>query len=472
MKGIKKKSLFTKLMATYVVIIIIAYSVSAIILSVWFYNYYYNQRKDALLREEANLNRIVDDYLTQKTDAEKFKFELLVIDRLLDARILVVDNFGYVISYSGQGLDKMIGKQITSEEFDEIREGRIVVKKGNFKNMFSSPMLTVGMPVVVHDQVQGAVFLHSPLDEIKSAVKQAYIVVWLSAALAIMFSIFVIYIFSDRILIRPLEKINNTAKSIAKGEFDKRVQVNSDDEIGDLAVSFNYMADSLKNLENMRKNFIANISHELRSPLTSINGFISGMIDGTIPQEKWVYYLHIVSDEIQRLTRLINDLLDLARLESGEFSLKIDKFDINELIRERVIKFEDRINKKNINMDVILIEDKVMVMGDRDRIDQVITNLLDNAIKFVPEMGHVYIKAEIKNDRVFVSVFNDGDPIPKDEIKYIWDRFHKVDKARCKGGGTGLGLSIARQIINQHNQTIWVESGDFGTKFTFTLLLA
>ncbi|HAZ37601.1 MAG TPA: two-component sensor histidine kinase, partial [Clostridiaceae bacterium] len=369
MKVIKKKSLFTKLMATYVVIIIIAYSVSAVILSVWFYNYYYNQRKDALLREEANLNRIVGDYMTQKTDPEKFKFELLVIDRLLDARVLVVDNFGYVISYSGQGLDKMIGKQITSEEFDEIREGRIVVKKGNFKNMFSSPMLTVGMPVVIHDQVQGAVFLHSPLDEIKNAVKQAYIVVWVSAALAILFSIFVIYIFSDRILIRPLENINTTAKSIAKGEFDKRVQVNSDDEIGDLATSFNYMADSLKNLENMRKNFIANISHELRSPLTSINGFIMGMIDGTIPQEKWTYYLNIVHDEIQRLTRLINDLLDLSRLESGEFSLQIDKFDINELIRERVIKFEDKINKKNINMDVILIEDKVMVIGDRDRID-------------------------------------------------------------------------------------------------------
>ncbi|WDU83186.1 HAMP domain-containing sensor histidine kinase [Caloramator sp. Dgby_cultured_2] len=157
-------------------------------------------------------------------------------------------------------------------------------------------------------------------------------------------------------MIRPLSKINDTAKAISKGEFDKRVDIDSEDEIGKLANSFNYMADTLKNLENMRRNFIADVSHELRSPMTSINGFISGMLDGTIPMEKWTKYLEIVHDEIKRLIRLINDLLDLASLESGEFSLKIGIFDINELIRQRIIKFEDKINKKKINVNVYLIE--------------------------------------------------------------------------------------------------------------------
>jgi signal transduction histidine kinase len=203
--------------------------------------------------------------------------------------------------------------------------------------------------------------------------------------------------------------------------------------------------------------------------MTSINGFIVGMLDGTIPQEKWPYYIDIVHGEIKRLIRLINDLLDLGRLESGEFSLRIENFDINELIRERVIKFEDRIEKKEIEMDVTLVGSRLKVKGDRDRIDQVITNLLDNAIKFVPEGGEIKIRTEIRQDRVLVSVYNNGQGIPKEEIQYIWDRFHKVDKARTKGGGTGLGLSIARQIINQHNQNIWVESGGIGTKFIFTL---
>jgi signal transduction histidine kinase len=467
-----KKSLFTKLMSTYFLIIVISYTLVAIFLSTWFYNYYYEERKNALIREGVNLNSVVSDYIHKRVDKDDLMFRLSVIDRLLNARIWVVDNYGYVVGYSGSEMHDMAGKQLSYADIAEVRKGNITVKTGGFKEKFTSPMLTVGIPIFINDQVLFAVFLHSPLDEIKNAIERAMFVIWMAAFFAIIISAFIVYYFSDRILIKPLEKINETAKSISKGEFDRRVNINSNDEIGDLATSFNYMADSLKNLENMRKSFIANISHELRSPMTSINGFISGMIDGTIPQEKWNYYLNIVHDEIKRLIRLINDLLDLARLESTEFSLNMGVFDINELIGQRVIKFEERINKKSIDMDVVLLKSKIKVKGDRDRIDQVLTNLIDNAIKFVPEGGKIQIRTEIKENRILVSVYNNGPAIPKEEIKYIWERFHKVDKARSKGGGTGLGLSIARQIINQHHETIWVESGDWGTKFTFTLSIA
>ncbi|MCX7885449.1 MAG: cell wall metabolism sensor histidine kinase WalK [Caloramator sp.] len=467
-----KKSLFTKLITTYFIILVISYSLVAVFLSYWFYSYYKDQKAKELIREGVNLNSIVSNYVHGKADASKLKYELSVIDRLLNAKIWLIDNYGYIYGYSGDETDKITGKQITSVEIDEVRKRNIIVKTGSFRGMFSTPMLTVGMPIIIDDQVRSVVFLHSPLNEITNALKRVFFVIWMAAFFAILISAFIIYYFSDRILIKPLERINETAKLISKGEFDRRVNLISDDEIGDLAKSFNYMADSLENLEKMRRSFIANISHELRSPMTSINGFLSGIIDGTIPQEKTSYYLKIVHDEIKRLIRLINDLLDLARLESGEFSLSIGTFDINELIRQRIIKFEDRINKKKINVEVILIGNKLKVKGDRDRIDQVITNLVDNAIKFVPEKGIIEIKTEIKEDRLLVSVFNNGPAIPKDEIAYIWDRFHKVDKARSKGGGTGLGLSIARQIINQHKQTIWVESGNKGTKFTFTLSLS
>jgi signal transduction histidine kinase len=464
-----KKSLFTKLMTTYFIIIVISFSLVAVSLSGWFYNYYYEERKNALIREGVNLNAVVSDFIHKRASKDDLVFQISIIDRLLNARVWVVDNYGYLVAFSGNEMGNMSGQQLSYQEFEEVRRGNIIVKTGTFKERFTSPMLTVGIPIFVNDQVQFVVFLHSPLEEIRNALEKVYFVIWMAAFFAMVISTFIIYYVSDRILIRPLEKINQTAKLISKGELDKRVSLVSNDEIGDLAVSFNYMADTLKNLENMRKSFIANVSHELRSPMTSINGFITGMIDGTIPQEKWNYYLNIVHDEIKRLGRLINDLLDLARLESMEFSLNMDSFDINELIGSRVVKFEERINEKSIDMDVVLIKSKLKVKGDRDRIDQVLTNLIDNSIKFVPEGGKIQIKTQVKETRLLVSVYNNGPGIPKDEIKYIWERFHKVDKARSKGGGTGLGLSIARQIINQHNQTIWVESGDLGTTFIFTL---
>lgn len=464
-----KKSLFTKLMSTNFIVLVISYCLVAVFLSIWFNNYYYNQRIKALINEGKNLNQVVEEYINGEVDEDRLKFELSVIDRFLNARIWVVDRYGIVFGYSGDQDENIIGKQLTNVEIDEVRKGNIVINRGTFPERLSTPMLTVGIPIIINNQVQSGVFLHTSMDEINNTVNNVYFIIWMSAFFAIIISAIILYYFSNKILIKPLGRINLTAKAIASGEFDKRVSLVSDDEIGDLALSFNYMADSLQNLEKMRRDFISNVSHELRSPMTSINGFIVGMLDGTIPKEKWSYYIEIVHGETQRLIRLINDLLDLGRLESGEFSLRIGIFDINELIRERVIKFEDRIEKKEVDMDVTLVGSRLKVKGDRDRIDQVITNLLDNAIKFVPQNGEIKIKTEIKQDRVLVSVYNSGSGIPKDEIQYIWDRFHKVDKARTKGGGTGLGLSIARQIINQHNQNIWVESGEVGTKFIFTL---
>ncbi len=464
-----KKSLFTKLMSTNFYVLVISYCMVAVFLSFWFNNYYYNQRITALINEGKNLNQVVAGYINGTVDEERLKFELSVIDRYMGATIWVVDRYGVVFGYSGEEEDHVLGKQLTNVEIDEVRNGNIVINRGTFTERISSPKLTIGMPIIINNQVQSGVFLHTSMDEIKNTVDRVYFIIWISAFLAIIISAIILYYFSNRILIKPLGKINHTAKAIASGEFDKRVSLVSDDEIGDLALSFNYMADSLQNLEKMRRDFISNVSHELRSPMTSINGFIVGMLDGTIPQEKWPYYIDIVHGETKRLIRLINDLLDLGRLESGEFSLRIENFDINELIRERVIKFEDRIEKKEIEMDVTLVGSRLKVKGDKDRIDQVLTNLLDNAIKFVPQNGEIKIRTEIRQDRVLVSVFNNGPGIPKDEIQYIWDRFHKVDKARTTGGGTGLGLSIARQIINQHNQNIWVESGEIGTKFIFTL---
>lgn len=467
-----KKSIFSKLMVTYCIILAISYSLVAVFLSYWFYNNYYNQKRQSLISEGTNLSSIVSDYLQDNIESDQAAFVLDSVDRLIDARIWVLDKYGFVKMHSGDEADQIDNMQITGREFAIVSKGKIAVSRTAFSDIFGSRMLSVGVPVMENGQVIGSVFLHSSMEGVSNTLERVFFVIWTAAFFAIIMSAFIVYYFSDRIIIRPLEKINSTAKAISKGEFDSRVSLISDDEVGDLAKSFNYMADSLQNLENMRKSFIANVSHELRSPMTSVNGFIVGMLDGTIPQEKWHYYLDVVHGEIQRLIRLINNLLDLSSLESGKFSLKIGVFDINALIRERIIKFEEKINKKSINVDVIITEGKQNVVGDRDRIDQVLTNLIDNAIKFVPENGSLRISTELKDDKILVSVYNSGKGIPKEEIKYIWDRFHIGDKARTKGAGTGLGLAIARQIINQHKENIWVESSENGTVFTFTLTVS
>jgi signal transduction histidine kinase len=467
-----KKSIFSKLMVTYCIILVISYSLVAVFLSYWFYNNYYNQKRQSLISEGSNLSSMLSDYMQEDLENSQVVFKLDSIDRLIDARIWILDKYGFVKMHSGEEADQIEDMQITGREFAIVSRGKIVVSRTAFSNMFGSKMLSVGVPVMEDGQVVGSVFLHSSVKGISNTLERVFFVIWTAAFFAIIISAFIIYYFSDRIIIRPLEKINATAKAISKGEFDERVSLVSDDEVGDLAKSFNYMADSVQNLENMRKSFIANVSHELRSPMTSINGFIVGMQDGTIPQEKWPYYLDIVHGEIQRLIRLINNLLDLSSLESGKFSLNIGAFDINALIRERIIKFEDKINKKSINVDVIITEGKQNVVGDMDRIDQVLTNLIDNAIKFVPENGDLRIGTELKEDKLLVSVYNSGKGISQEDIKYIWDRFHMGDKARPKGAGTGLGLSIARQIINQHKENIWVESTENSTVFTFTIAVS
>jgi signal transduction histidine kinase len=402
---------------------------------------------------------------------EIFTNSLGDLDNLLNSRIWIVDVYYQVAGVSKPADSKMIGSQIIINEISSVLKNGIVVRKeGLFTDKFQTPMLTVMFPLEINNQIVGAAIMNTPVADIKSALDKIYMFIWLSALLAIILSTFIIYYFSQRILVKPLYEINKTARKISNGEFEKRVEISSKDEIGQLAESFNYMADALQNLENLRRDFIANISHELRSPITSIRGFIQGILDGTIPEDKRNHYLNIVLNESKRLTRLISDVLDLSRLESGEFSIGTSSFDLNELIRLTILRFENEIESKKLNVDVVLSGETLLVTADMDRIGQVISNLIDNAIKFTGEGGEIGISTKITGKKVIVSVRDTGAGIPEDELKLIWDRFHMVDKSRTTKRGTGLGLSIARQIIKQHGEEIWAESKEGeGSVFSFTL---
>jgi len=246
--------------------------------------------------------------------------------------------------------------------------------------------------------------------------------------------------------------------------------VESRDEVGLLAEAFNSMAEDLGRLEQTRREFVANVSHELRSPLTSIQGFLTGMQDGTVPEEDRERYLSIVVEETKRLNRLITELLDLSRIESGQTELHLTEFDLNERVARVLIRQESRITERNLDIQLDFESDTCRVRADADRIEQVLINLIDNAIKYGGEGCTVRVSTRRERDMVRVAVQDSGPGIAAEDLPCVFERFYKADKAHTTGNGTGLGLAIAKKIVEQHGQKITVKSAPGqGARFEFTL---
>jgi signal transduction histidine kinase len=468
-----KKGLFSKMVATYILIISLSFIFIATFLSVWFENYYFSQRRIQLEKESNLIKSYAIDYIKDErryTSEERDK-ALNFFGSYTLSDIWLIDRYGYVYSVSDEKFNSIKGTQKFTKGLEVLRLNKIYELKGTLGDVISNQSHIYGIPVFDNDNYFcGAIIMITPLNEIQWPLAGVYRIIWATAILAIIISSFIIYYFSERIIIKPLAAINAVAKKISKGEVEKRVQLISDDEIGELAEAFNYMADSMEKVENARRDFISNVSHEIRSPITSIKGFIGGILDGVIPKDKENYYLSIAYEEIQRLTRLVNDLLDLSAIEAGQFKLRMSELDINEIIRLTVIKFEQKIKEKKINVDVCFNLEHQYVYGDRDRLIQVMTNLIDNAIKYVSEGGEIDICTKVKGEKVLTTVFNNGPTIPKEDIPKIWDRFYKSDKARTSKVSTGLGLPIVRNILTQHGEDIWVENKEGeGVTFTFSL---
>ena len=280
---------------------------------------------------------------------------------------------------------------------------------------------------------------------------------------------------TSRKMTEPLMDMNRAAKEIAGGNFEKRVEITGEDEMGQLAESFNHMAESLENIEKSRRAFIANVSHDLRSPLTSIQGFLTAMLDGTIPPEKQERYLRIVLEESQRLSRLAEGIVDMSRAQDSKIVLEETDFDLNEIIRENCAVLEPQMEEKGMRIEVSFAAKETMVHADQDKISRVLHNLMNNAVKFSKEGGIIEVETTFSGkNKILVSVKDHGSGISEEDQKYIFDRFYKVDSTRNKDkAGAGLGLSIVREFIQAHGETVAVKSklGE-GSTFLFTLKLA
>lgn len=467
------RSIFSRLMTTYIVVIVISLIVLSLLFSQLFQNFYLTERKNELVKAGRRINNIMLKYRQGQMSREEVGFMIRGIDRSLNAEIWLVDPTGLVYLDSRPGDEKWFVSHLEPEDMKQVLAADVVTRTGFFGNRFEVAVISVGVPLFLDNKVAGAIFLHSPIYGIHGTLRQVYRLIFIAAFITCIFAIIIAYYMSQRIS-KPLQQMSKVAIEMASGKFDKKVNVREKDEIGQLALSFNFMAQELGQLENMRREFIANVSHELRSPLTSIKGFIQGILDGIISGDDQKRYLKIVSEETNRLNRLINDLLNLAWIESGKIELNYQKVELNAFLRNIIVKFMPRIEEKGLTIRLDAEVERCIVNTDPDRLEQILVNLVDNAIKFTPPGKSIILESQDAGSKAVVRVMDQGVGIPEEQLQKIWERFSKVDKARTRSkGGTGLGLAIVKKLIEVMGETIEVTSTEGrGTEFTFTLAKA
>ena len=476
------KSVFAKYLITFVAIILISYLILAVVLSYMMQDYSEKMTRDDLeqtaksvsdlIEGELNTTAYIDiaDYVLNNYNG--FRSRISAFTRYSnDLYVFVSDVDGNILATDDSVPSDYLLSNIPASVAYEIVSGEKSDFEGEFDRVFSVSSYVYAEKITTsngHDE--GIVIASRPVVYTKAFVRETLRTTLLACMWVMMAAIIASYLISDRI-VRPLQDMSNAAKEFAAGHFDVRVDVRGNDEIAQLARAFNNMATDLERLEQTRSTFIANVSHDLRSPMTSIAGFVDGMLDGAIPPDKYEHYLGIISSEIRRLARLVNTLLDISRIEAGERKFNMTSFDVCEMARQILISFEQRIEDKNLNVEFECDEDNMYVIADMDAIHQIIYNICDNAIKFSYDGGLYKISIHSKDKKVYVSVYNEGIGISEEDLPYVFERFYKADKSRgIDKTGVGLGMYITRTIIEAHGETISVRSkqGEF-CEFTFTL---
>lgn len=430
------------------------------------------EQKAASLYREANIivSKYASGFYRGELSIDSFHNHLEAMQAYLTATIWIVDSDGKIIISSQNYTD--LENPVIIENFDPTISGSSYYQTGNFYGMFNEDMLSVISTITSDYKVKGYLVILTPIRELLASRDNLLNITYITLAVIFVLSMIILIAFTFMVYI-PLRKITTAANEYATGNLKYDTGISKDDEIGYLAATLSYMSNELSKIEDYQKKFIANVSHDFRSPLTSIKGYVEAIIDGTIPHEMQEKYLNIILFETERLTKLTSSLLTLNNFDSKASMLDIVSFDINSVIKNTVSTFEGTCTSKKISVELILTGHELFVSADIGKIQQVLYNLIDNAIKFSHNNSIIYIETTEKGEKVFVSVKDTGIGIPKDSLKKIWDRFYKSDLSRGKDKkGTGLGLSIVKEIIQAHGENINVISTEgVGTEFIFTLPL-
>lgn len=426
----------------------------------------------AELYKEANL--IATDYLpgyfTEALSASDVQVQLSGMQTYLDADIWFTDEHGEMIRSAQR--ESSTSSPLKIKDFNPAEAGGSQYLFGTYHDYFPEKMITVLAPVTEGFLTRGYLLIHKPYEDLADMHHHIMLITYIV--------FLVIYLLSFSILLgvhyfvyRPLRKITEAAKQYASGNLEHEIHINTEDEIGYLSASLNYMSSQIRDMNDYQKKFIANVSHDFRSPLTSIKGYVNAMADGTIPTGLYEKYLKIILFETERLTDLTQDLLTLNEFDTKELLLDKSSFDIHEVIRNTAASFEGTCTNKKISIELLFASKVLPVYADKRKIQQVLYNLLDNAIKFSNPDSIVSIETTERSGKVFISVKDFGIGIPKKSLNQIWERFYKTDLSRGKDKkGTGLGLAIVKEIMKAHGENINVVSTEgVGTEFIFSLPL-
>lgn len=479
------KSSFSKYLTAFVIIILISFlMLSGIITSmirthVTADNEIKLQNSCLIIVEnfEGDAAEELDVYIESHTPSVQTLAKLVKAD--YDFNVLITDESGRVLlstyRITEQGLPSHYGDlgEISIDSFwneTDTHGNEFLCYRGEFGEITQDRSLAYGKGIVTDGELRGYVFTVASTTKEDTLISVARKTVINSSIWVMLAAVIAAYFITERI-VHPLKSMTRAAKSFAKGDFSERIAVNGRDEVSELAVAFNNMAESLENLESMRNSFLANVSHDLRTPMTTISGFIDGILSGAIPPDQHDHYLGVISGEVHRLSRLVSQLLDISRLESGDRKFNFADFDVAEVSRLILLSFEREIDQKRLDVEFYSEEDAMCVNADKDAIYQIIYNLCHNAIKFSKEGGKFAINiSKISGKKIKISVFDEGQVISPEDAKHIFDRFYKTDKSRgLDKSGVGLGLYICKTIVDAHGESIHHEPHDNGCEFWFTL---
>lgn len=485
----KRYGLFAKYFFVISVVILICFTVLGSSLLLFVSNYRRTEKTNLLVENATSIAKTTQRLMSSgqlgndsTSNAVLMSNTLSLVSNAIDADVFICDTSGKVIICSD-----MITNDwhiVRADECPVHRNYRIpqdimvaVAEKGEYVkvsrlgDIYENTHFVAGAPVNVSGEIKAVVFATEPVtDSVYSFVRDVFKMFGFSALLSLLLAFVAVYILTYN-MVKPLREMSEATKNYAKGDFAYRVKVQGDDELSDLAEAFNTMARDLAVLESSRRSFVANVSHELKTPMTTIGGFIDGMLDGTIPPEKHNHYLKIVSDEVKRLSRLVVMMLNMSKIEAGEFKMKPSKFDLSQQLFQILLQFEQPIENKAIEIEGLDTMQSVTVEADPDMIHQVVYNLLDNAVKFTNTGGKITFSVISDGEKVIVRIRNTGDGISSEEMSKIFERFYKVDKSRSIDvKGAGLGLYIVRNFIELHGGQITVQSkeGEYA-EFVFWL---
>ena len=390
--------------------------------------------------------------------------------------LIITDANGIVESYSDRSLF-MLGKTVPNDVLSIVNTGENTIGMSSLGELYNERRQVSGAALVMGNngdvQTFGYLFVASDIAMFRQEWRSFYSIL-IIIALSIMLAAFILTYVATKKHAEPLNEMANAARRFARGEFSVRVgERGRKDEIGQLTVAFNAMADSLESSEQLRRDFITNLSHELNTPMTVIAGFAEGLLDGTIPREDEARYLGIVSTEARRLARVVRSMMEISTLQSSDASTVFESnFDVSEVVRIALLSLDRKIEEKQLGVEAELPDETIITRGDSDSIIQVVYNLIDNSIKFSEPEGVISLELWKQESKVYVSVTNMGEEIPEDELPHIFTRFHKADKSRSSHEGAGMGLFIAKKILDTHNEDIYVTSTGGVTKFIFSLTIA